>query len=78
VRCQYFLNVSYCFILHRERDEFDRELTDLKKQFAYLDATHEMITKERDNLSAEVRFVISIRSKLYNIFMQMQASLHSL
>ncbi|KAK2166504.1 hypothetical protein LSH36_38g01046 [Paralvinella palmiformis] len=47
--------------IKEERDEFDRELTDLKKQFAYLDATHEMITKERDNLSAEV---VSLKQKV--------------
>ncbi len=40
----------YC----RERDDFEVELTDLKKKFAYLEAAHETMIKERDDLNAQV------------------------
>ena len=40
-----------CF---RERDEFDGELNDLKKRYAYLDGAHQSLLKERDELHSQV------------------------
>lgn len=39
---------------YRERDAFEEELSDVKKQLSYLEAAHQAVTRERDELSAEV------------------------
>ncbi|ELU12770.1 hypothetical protein CAPTEDRAFT_192595 [Capitella teleta] len=44
----------------KERDEFDSELTDLRKQLAYLEASNSSTTKERDDLNGEL---ISLRQQ---------------
>ena len=41
--------------MYRERDEFDQVLSDLKKQHGYLEATHQAVVKERDDLSSQVK-----------------------
>lgn len=49
-----------------ERDEFERQLGDLQKEHAYLDTTHQVIAKEREELSAELMSVkqsVSLLSK---------------
>lgn len=43
----------------RERDDFDAELTDLKKQFAYIEAAHQAACKDRDDLTSEVGLIIT-------------------
>ena len=55
-------NITISLELHihvfcRERDDFEIELTDLKKKFAYLEAAHETTIKERDDLNAQVSTV---------------------
>ena len=45
----HFVSINY-----RERDDFDCELSDLRKRYAYLDAAHQALLKERDDLSAQV------------------------
>ena len=42
----------------RERDEFEVELIDLKKQMAYMEAAHQGVCRERNELSAEVWTII--------------------
>ena len=42
----------------RERDEFDAELTELKKKLAYVETAHESSTHERDDLRTEVSAVL--------------------
>ena len=41
--------------MSRERDQFESELSDLRKQHAYVESGHQCAVKERDDLTAEVR-----------------------
>ena len=41
--------------LFRERDDFDAELTELKKRLAYVETAYDNTTHERDELRTEVR-----------------------
>ena len=53
----------------RERDEFDAELTELKKKLAYVETAHESSTHERDDLRTEVSAVLeSCVSAKYTLY----------
>ncbi len=49
------LGTMYIF---REHDNFELELTDLKKQHAYIDAAHGAAVRERDELTTEVGMAV--------------------
>ena len=49
--------MNFSSINYRERDDFDSELSDLRKRHAYLDAAQQALLKERDDLSAQVVFL---------------------
>ncbi len=51
----YKYNLSYC--VHRERDGYETEVRELRKKFEMLDLTHTALTRERDDLNKEVRWL---------------------
>lgn len=51
-----FYQISSSVVLRRERDEFEMELSDLKRIHSLLEAAHQAATKERDELVIEVSF----------------------
>jgi len=40
--------------VYRERDDFESELSDLRKRLVFFEAGHESASKERDDISIEV------------------------
>ena len=55
----------------RERDEFDAELTELKKKLAYVETAHESSTHERDDLRTEVSAVLECVPGKYTLCVAM-------
>lgn len=49
-----FYHILSHVVLHRERDEFETELSDLKRIHSLLEAADQAATKERDDLAIEV------------------------
>lgn len=54
--CKFFKNI-FCVAnvpFHSERDRFERDGLDINRQFTTLEASHQNVIKERDELSREV------------------------
>lgn len=51
----YECNMPYC--VHRERDVYETEVRELRKKLEMLDLTHTALTRERNDLNKEVRWL---------------------